>query len=966
MKKIILLALAGATIIGSLTMCTQKYQTVDGDPLGTKIYTLENGLKVFMSVNKETPRIQTYIAVRSGGKNDPSDNTGLAHYLEHIMFKGSESFGTTDYAAEKPMLDEIQRLFDVYGQTTDPAQRDSIYHLIDSVSYEASKLAIPNEYDKMMAIIGSKGSNAFTSTDVTCYIEDIPSNQIENWANVQADRFKNLVIRGFHTELEAVYEEKNTSLVSDFEKAMEKVDSMLYKNHPYGKQTVIGTQDHLKNPSITAILKQRETYYVPNNVAICLSGDFDPDQMVEIIKKYFGDWKANPNLPEFKFEPEQPATAMQSKDVYGNDEEFALLAWRVPGTSSKESNLLTVANMLLNNGMAGILDLDITQQQKLNFVQSYPNTMNDYSELMLIGSPKEGQSLEEVKDILVAEIAKLRNGEFDDELVKATINNIKLQDMKSLEKNSSRAMKYVDAFVDGISWEEAVRRQKDLEKISKEDIVAWAGKYLKDTDLVVVYKHLGTDNSIKKIDAPKITPIVTNRDKASDFLVQVQENEPQPIEPVFTNYTKDMAVSSACGMKLLYKQNTLNDIATVSFRYDAGTVTNPALGVAADYLSYLGTETRSAEEIAKEMYSLACSFNLSAGETTTTVSITGLSENIAKAVEIVEDLIYNAKIDEAVLDNLKADIIKSRENSKLNQNACFRAMQKYITYGPEFIKQTTLDNKALVALDADKLLQDIRDLALCKHTILYYGPESQNKIIDVLGTCHKVAEDAKPLEKVHIAKLLTPQTKVYVANYKARQFRYTQYSDKGEGFDPGRMASITLFNEYFGGGMNSIVFQEMREARALAYSAGAYYASPSYLEGTSSFIANINSQNDKLAKAVAGFKEIIEEMPKSDKALEIAKTSLLTKYRTERKTGMNVLYSYLADKELGLDGPLDGLIFRQIGNMSLDDLETFTNNYIIGRNYVYGIVGDTSDLDMAFLAKLGPVKVVSLEEIFGY
>ena len=205
MKKFILLALAGATIIGSLTMCTQKYQTVDGDPLGTKIYTLENGLKVFMSVNKETPRIQTYIAVRSGGKNDPSDNTGLAHYLEHIMFKGSESFGTTDYAAEKPMLDEIQRLFDVYGQTTDPAQRDSIYHLIDSVSYEASKLAIPNEYDKMMAIIGSKGSNAFTSTDVTCYIEDIPSNQIENWANVQADRFKNLVIRGFHTELEAVY-----------------------------------------------------------------------------------------------------------------------------------------------------------------------------------------------------------------------------------------------------------------------------------------------------------------------------------------------------------------------------------------------------------------------------------------------------------------------------------------------------------------------------------------------------------------------------------------------------------------------------------------------------------------------------------------------------------------------------------------------------------------------------------------
>lgn len=164
MKKFIILA--AAAIVTATASCSQyKYETVKGDPLGTKMYTLDNGLKVYMSVNKETPRIQTYIAVKVGGKNDPSETTGLAHYFEHLMFKGTPNYGTSDYTAEKPMLDEIERLFEVYRQTSDEGERAEIYHRIDSISYEASKIAIPNEYDKLMSIIGAQGTNAFTSQD---------------------------------------------------------------------------------------------------------------------------------------------------------------------------------------------------------------------------------------------------------------------------------------------------------------------------------------------------------------------------------------------------------------------------------------------------------------------------------------------------------------------------------------------------------------------------------------------------------------------------------------------------------------------------------------------------------------------------------------------------------------------------------------------------------------------------------
>lgn len=135
-----------------------KYESVPNDPLKARIYTLDNGLKVYMTVNKETPRIQTYIAVRVGGKNDPAETTGLAHYFEHLMFKGTQQFGTQNYEQEKPMLDQIEQLFEVYRKTTDEAERQAIYHQIDSVSYEASKLAIPNEYDKLMSAIGATGT----------------------------------------------------------------------------------------------------------------------------------------------------------------------------------------------------------------------------------------------------------------------------------------------------------------------------------------------------------------------------------------------------------------------------------------------------------------------------------------------------------------------------------------------------------------------------------------------------------------------------------------------------------------------------------------------------------------------------------------------------------------------------------------------------------------------------------------
>lgn len=946
-----------------------KYETVKNDPQDTKIYTLDNGLKVYMSVNKETPRIQTYIAVKVGSKNDPAETTGLAHYFEHLMFKGTEQFGTTDYAAEKPMLDQIEALFEQYRSTENEAQRQAIYNKIDSISYEASKIAIPNEYDKLMSLIGAKGTNAWTSNDETVYVEDIPSNQIDNWARIQADRFRNNVIRGFHTELETIYEEKNMSLTQDNRKMFETLLATLYPNHPYGKQTTLGSQDHLKNPSITNVKKYHDEYYVPNNIAICVSGDFDPDEMVAAIEKYFGDWQPNPSVPKLEIVPEKPITSPIVKDVYGLESEYMYMAWRLPGSSDiKTSAVSNIAQSILYNGSCGLMDLDITQQQKAMMFGVSSLGMADYGGFIVIGYPKEGQKLEDLRTLALEEIAKLKSGDFDESLIAATINNLKLDEMRSLESNSARARRYVDAFISGIDWKDAAGELERLEAVTKEDIVKFANEYLGDDNYTVLYKRIGEDKTVKKISAPKITPIVSNRDAVSDFVKEIQNSEVKPIEPVFVDFSNDMAkFELKKGAEILYKKNTLNDIFTIEFNYNYGIADNPALYYADDYVDYLGTASMSKEEFASKMYELGCDYTFNVGMYSSLIRLSGLSENMEEAIKLYENMLLGAVGDDTILDNLKKDIIKTRSDNKKSQSSCFSALQTYLIYGPECVKKRTLSDDAILSFRSDDILSAVKDVLDKGHEILYYGPMKTGDLETVLKGSHHVAEGAEILPERYEKVLQTPESKVFLAQYDAKQLYYLQYSNRGETFDPFEAAGINMYNEYFGGGMNAIVFQEMREARGLAYSASATLVTPYYnIDDSYKYLAVIATQNDKMRSAIEAFDSIINDMPESEAAFQIAKEAIIGRMRTSRTTGMSVLRLYQSCRRLGLGEPMNKQIFHDLQTLELNDIVKVQQKWVKDRTYQYAILGDIKDLDTKYLSTLGPVKVLTLEDIFGY
>ena len=961
--------LGSALMFAAYAPAAREFQTVANDPLDTKMYTLPNGLKIFMTVNKDAPRIQTYIAVRVGGKNDPAETTGLAHYFEHLMFKGTEKFGTQDFEAEKPMLDRIEQLFETYRATTDSTARARIYHEIDSVSYQASLIAIPNEYDKLMAAIGADGTNAYTSQDVTCYVEDIPSNQIENWAKIQADRFENPVIRGFHTELETIYEEKNMSLTKDSRKVFEKMLATLYPSHPYGSQTVLGTQEHLKNPSITNVKNYHKTWYVPNNMAICLSGDFDPDEMVDVIEKYFGHLKPNPALPELNFPVDNPITAPIDVEVLGKEAEIIYLAWRTPAIKSEDMPALEVASEVLSNGKTGLLDVDINLPQLTLGTGAGMYGLADQGAFLLIGQPKPGQTLDQVRGLLTAEMAKLRAGEFSESLIQAIVNNEKLGQQRALESNDSRADMYVEAFVNGQEWSEVVERMNNLDKVTKEDVVRVANKYFGPDNYVAIYKRQGDDPNELKIAKPALTPIATNRDATSEFLAEIRNSKVVPIAPVFVDFEKDLTKLKANnGVEVLYTPNTSNDIFQVTYIFDYGTDQDPLLDVASDYFDFLGTPEKTAQQIQDELYALACNFRFVTGGRRSYIVLSGLSENMPKAMALMEDLIANAIVDKEAYDALVDRIAQSEENAKKNQARNFGMLTTYMMRGEHNSATDAPHAKDLRDMDPQKVIDAIKNLNSIDHRVIYYGGMKPDDFIATLNANHgkgvtalrpAVKGDKYPLKS-------TDETIVFVAPYPAKQLYMRMFSNNGEQYGSVNEPLRQLYNEYFGSSMNAIVFQEMRESRSLAYSANAGYYSPSYIDLPYYYTSMIATQNDKMEDAVTAFNEIINDMPESQRAFDLAKEGLEARLRTDRIIKDNIAWEYINAQDMGDDHDTRREVFEALPSMTLDDIVKFQKENVKGRTYYYCILGDIEDLDMDALSKLGKVVVLTQEDIFGY
>ena len=967
MKKILSFVLAFFALTAFAV--DYPYETFPNDPAQARRYTLPNGLTVYMSRNAEKPEIQTMIAVRAGGQNDPLNSTGLAHYLEHLMFKGTRSYGTTDYEKEVPLLRQIDDLYEQYGQTTDPEKRAAIYHLIDSVSYLNSKIAVANEFDKLMSLIGATGVNAYTSDDRTCYHEVIPAGELRRWAIIESDRFQNMVIRGFHTELEAVYEEFNMYSTMDRDKVMLAVNNILYPNVPYRQHSIIGTQEHLKNPSIKNIRRFYDNYYRPNNVVICLAGDLDFDKTIAIIDEYFGQWQPNPAIENYETPYQAPLTHHRDTVVLGKESPEVWMGWRMPDITHEDIDVIEVMESVLQNGKCGLLDVDIDQQQRMLSVGAGALAGKDFTTFFMIGSPKEGQSLEEVRKMLLDEIEKLKRGEFSERMLQAIIANARRYEMQSLQSNRSRANKFLHSFIYGIPYADLIGELDRKSKVTKEDIMRVANRYFTDS-YACVFKKQGEDVNPPKVDKPKITPIDMNREAQSARMMELAAMSADQLQPQFLDFNRDLSRSTLNnGQELLYVQNNENELFELDFCIEKGTHQDPSLSLATDLLSYLGTATMTTEVFQSDLYQIAAEAGASAYSNETHFHIYGLQENFLKTLQLLEDWVLTARAEETVYQEVVADRIKAHEDSKLDQRSCFGNLRSYGTYGKKNFRRMVLTPKQMKKLSGEKVLARLRELIPGMCRVTYYGPMSEGELKQVLNTQSKLVAQGKRELQIHSQRLqpeVVKKSEDYIAPFDANTTYYVGYANWGEIYTPKDEAIIRLYNEYFDGSMGSIVFQEMREARALCYTSAAYYSMAGYKGENNSYITYIITQNDKLKDCMLTFDSICNFMPMSQAAFAQAKSSLLKNIEKRRYVRSAPIGSYLGFRDKGWDHDLFEDIYREVKNLTLEDVQAFQKKHVANRTYRYFFLGNEQEMPMDFLKTRGTVRRLKIKDIFVY
>jgi len=943
-----------------------SYETVSNDPAKARIYTLENGLKVYLSYNADEPRIATLIGVRAGSTSDPVETTGLAHYFEHMMFKGTDEIGTLDWESEKVVLDDISDLFEEHRSTSDPDQKKAIYRKIDSLSQIAASYVAANEYDKLVSSLGAKRTNAGTSYESTVYINDIPGNEFEKWLKLESERFDDIVLRLLHTELETVYEEFNMYQDMDRSRANMALFEGLFPNHPYGRD-VIGLPEHLKNPSMVNIYNFADIWYKPNNMAIAIAGDIDLDEAIVLIDKYFGPLEPNPDLPVIEQPVEEPITEPVTKEVIGPDAESISLAFRFDGGDVNIDHHVSLIDMILSNSQAGLIDIDLNQKQKVLRAGSYSYFLRDYGIHNFYGQPREGQSLDEVKDLLLEELEKIKKGEFEDWMLEAIINDMRLTDIRRDESNFSRAFGYINMFIMGRPYSYRVSYIDEMEKITKDQIITFANENYSD-NYVVVYKRTGENKDLVKVEKPTITPLEINREDQSDYFKTFMAEETENIQPVFVDFEEKIDQESlSSDVEISYIYNKTNELFNLQYIIDMGKNHNPMLPLAFKYLPYLGTDKYSPEELQKEFFKYGLSMNVFASNDRCYVYISGLGKYFEKGVELLEHVLANASPDQQAYDDYIDGILKKRADAKLNKSTIlWSGLFNYGKYGPENPFTNILSEEELKNISPQELTDLLKDIYAYEHRIFYYGSEDLANVTPVIEKYHNVPEVLKSYpEPLKFEEQKTDKSIVYFTDYDMSQVNIILLA-KGPGFDKELIPPARLFGEYFGGGLSSIVFQEIREARGLAYSAFSAFAIPPKLDESNFVFGFVGTQSDKMKEATDALLGLMNDMPKAQKQFDLARESIMKKIETERIIKTNIFWTLQRNLDRGIDYDIRKDVYDYVNTVDMDNFYAFFDEYIKGNNYSILILGSKDELDMNVLGQLGTVKELTLEELFNY
>ena len=940
------------------------YRYVTNDPMNTRIYTLENGLKVYISANEGESRIQTMIGVHAGSAVEPEESTGLAHYLEHMLFKGTGRIGTIDWERERPLLEQISDLYEMHRFTEDEEEKKRIYAKIDSLSTIASRYVAPNEYSKLTAAMGAKGLNAATSYDFTYYRQSIPSNELERWAELESERINNVVLRLFHTELETVYEEYNRAQDNDSRQIFYAMLDNLFKKHPYNRP-VLGYPEHLKNPSMVNIHKFFDTYYVPNNMVIILSGDVEAEEAIPVLNNSFGSYRKK-EFPEVTFPDEDPITEPGVSELFSKEEEKVVMAYRSNGKNSEDYKYsMIIDGLLSNSGKTGLLDINLNRTAKVHSSGASLLFLKDYGIHYFSGIPKEGQSLEEVQSLIRDEIEKIKRGEFGEWLLEAIVNNIKLNRISGRESNITRANAVLYSVMYGMPYEKYVALPEELENVTKKDIVAFANRHYNE-NYITVFKRKG-EKQLVQVEKPEITPLVLNNDNESDFARQFVKGEQEDIEPEFIDYKSEFPGTKLENGMDFYYQNETNGL--FSFRYiiPVGKDHDNLLPFAMQYFRELGTSRFSADSLKKEFFRYGISFTISASGDKTYVNLRGLDKYFYKALDLMEHLFEDVQNDPEVFKDRIEKEVGNRKLLKENQRSVTTHARQYLQFGPDNAFTNNPSVEELKKQDPAEMLDKIRQLFNYKHIVYYSGGKPKEEVIQKVTARHKMPETfAGVPSKKEYDYLPLDEPLIYFLDDDMVQAQVSLVIKNEVPYSPDLLAYKELYDNYYGVGLGSIIFQQIREARALAYSSGSYYQMEITTDDDNAVVGYVGTQANKLAEAMHAMEGLLDTMKFDPEKFEIARKAAIKSLESERVPRRYWFGRYLGLLDKGIDYDVRETQYNDLLEMTPDKFSDFFREHVNSPNKQYFIQSKKENIDFESLKPFGKIKEITHEDIFGF
>ena len=931
-------------------------------------HTLENGLTVWLNEDHTQPKVLGAVVVKAGAKDCP--NTGIAHYFEHMMFKGTDKIGTVDYEKEKEILDRIAAKYDELAATKEASERKALQKQINELSVEAAAYVIPNEFDRLISRYGGTKLNAGTSLDYTVYFNTFSPQYIEQWAEINSERLIHPVFRLFQNELETVYEEKN--MYGDYVGgiSIERLKERYFAPHPYA-YPVIGSTENLKNPRLSEMQRFFEEYYVASNMGLILCGDFRTEEVLPILRRTFSRIRKGeaPKQEPVELPPFEGKERMKLKVPMPFVKMMALGFRGVPANHPDEVALKVAVSLLNNANGTGFLD-KLTVEHRVVASMAVNECMNEAGILAIFVVPKLlFQSYSAAEKLVWREIERIKKGEFSEETFQSLKLEQKREYVSALEDMNMRAQVMMRVYSQGKRWEEYLDELKRIDFLTREDVIEVAQKYFTRNYLYVTK----TTGRYKKDHLPKPDYIPVRPDHLQAQSAYAKSLEELPVKSFGPRFIDEasLAITDVTLSPFVHfytTPNPVNDIFSLDIYYGTGLKENPLLAQVASYMHFVGTERESFETFRNRLQALGSTLMFEASNTNFVVRVTGFDANMAETIALVGNFMQHAQADERKMDQV-VDEMKVVEKAFFNSSENLaQALIEYATFGNEsrFLKKPSL--KEFRKLKGEDLVSLFRALQQCACTVHYCGNLPQEKVAKMAAHYFRLSDVSRPSGYPWIRPLQTYEApRVFFLDMKEVSQSIVYGYVRGEAVDdPKERCASKLFSGYFGGDMSSLMFQEIREFRSFAYHVNGKYHLPSFQgKGKPGFFRTLfSTQADKTLDALGVLQSLLDDMPRRPERVEAVKQNLRNEVNNTFPSFRDLSARIAMYRREGFNADPNRKLLEYIAPMAMEDIEQFYERQVAGRPVVYAVVGNSRRIDMEKLASFGTLEKVKIKDIY--